>query len=69
MPHSALSARERAIKQWSRNDPLVAHMLRHGHPVTRERYIALSFIGLDIPDEWTPEHEATLPDFLQLNDG
>jgi hypothetical protein len=35
-----------------------------GGPITRERYIALAY-GDEVPDPWTPEDEAELPDFLQ----
>lgn len=36
-----------------------------GMPVTRENYIEAAY-GDDVPDPWTPEDEAELPDFLQL---
>ena len=35
-----------------------------GKKVTREEYIAFNWAGIDIP-EWTPEHEAELPEELQ----
>lgn len=43
----------------------VKQMIRDGgDEVTRENYIDLSYAGLEMP-EWTPEHEALLPDDLQ----
>jgi hypothetical protein len=39
-------------------------MRRHHVPVTRENYIEANW-GDDVPDPWTAEHEAELPDFLQ----
>ncbi len=42
-------------------DPGLESMLRKGMPLTREDYIAHSFGG-DIPEEWTAEHEMSLPE-------
>ncbi|MGA8615601.1 MAG: hypothetical protein WB760_28760 [Xanthobacteraceae bacterium] len=62
-----MTAREKAIKRWARNYPLVEFMLRRDIPVTRENYIRVAFMGLEIPDPWTPELECGLPEFLQAS--
>jgi hypothetical protein len=39
-------------------------MKRHDLPITRENYIKLAW-GSSIPDPWTPDDEAELPNELQ----
>jgi hypothetical protein len=39
-------------------------MKAKGIEITREKYIALAY-GDDVPDPWTPEHEAELPPELR----
>ena len=46
------------------NDHVVALMLAEGVPVTQENWIDLAY-GREIPDPWTAEDEAGLPDELQ----
>jgi hypothetical protein len=43
---------------------LLDMMKRAGIKITRENYIDCAY-GVDIPDPWTPEHEAELPEELQ----
>ncbi len=38
-------------------------MRHNGVPITRENYIALNW--MEVPGEWTPEHEGQLPEFLR----
>lgn len=42
-------------------DYLLNWMKRHGVPITRAKYLGLAY-GEDLPDPWTPEHEAELPE-------
>ena len=39
-------------------------MAKHGYEPTRENYITSEWEKLD-PEEWTPEHESSLPAKLQ----
>lgn len=39
-------------------------MLDGNLPLNRESYIAMAYLG-DTPEEWTAEHEASLPGPLQ----
>jgi hypothetical protein len=43
---------------------VLRHMIAHGIPLTRKRYIGLSYGGNE-PMEWTAEHEMMLPTFFQ----
>lgn len=52
----ALSAGQQAV---------IAALEHSGLPVTRENYIAFD-LGDAVPDPWTAEDEAGLPDFLQV---
>ena len=45
-------------------DHLLKWMKEHHVPVTRAKYLGLAF-GNEMPDPWTPEHEAELPEELQ----
>ena len=48
-------------------DPLLIHLQRElGRPVTRQEYIEYNYPD-GIPDPWTAENEAELPEALQLN--
>lgn len=40
-------------------------MKSRGIPLTRENYIAYNW--LDMPDPWTAEHEAALPEQFRLS--
>lgn len=40
-------------------------MKRDGVPITRERYIRRAYGADNIPNPWTAEHEAELPEQLQ----
>jgi hypothetical protein len=51
----------------ARKDPLVERMEIVGIPVTRENYIEQNWAGLDMPAEWTAEHEDMLPGDMQRN--
>jgi hypothetical protein len=42
---------------------IIAFIREAGLPVTRENYIATNWP--DVPDPWTAEDEAELPEFLQ----
>jgi hypothetical protein len=46
------------------SDLLLDWMKKNGVPITREKYLGLAY-GQDLPDPWTPEHEAELPEELQ----
>jgi hypothetical protein len=46
-------------------DDIEQLLAESGVEVTRETYISLNWFGQDIEDEWTPEHEAELPEHLQ----
>jgi hypothetical protein len=46
------------------DDPLAAFMRKEKIPLTRKNYIALTYLG-ELPDDWTRENEADLPDKLQ----
>ena len=43
---------------------LLHWMRKQDVPVSRDAYLQLAY-GNDLPDPWTPEHEAELPDELQ----
>jgi hypothetical protein len=43
---------------------ILALMREAGIPITRENYIEANWSP--IPDPWTAEHEAELPEFLQV---
>lgn len=45
-------------------DYVFEFMKREGLPLTREKYLGLAY-GQELPDPWTPEHEAELPEELQ----
>jgi hypothetical protein len=45
-------------------DFLLEWMKKHIVPITRETYLELAY-GNELPDPWTPEHEAELPEELQ----
>jgi hypothetical protein len=47
--------------------PLLAYMIEHGIPLTREKYISMSYLGHP-PDPWTAEHEAELPTPFRLGE-
>lgn len=50
------------------HDPCVRMMLRAGTPMTRENYIGVKYGSPgteDYPQEWTDEHEDSLPAPLQ----
>jgi hypothetical protein len=49
----------------SRKDPVVQWLVSMNIPVTRENYITHNWPGPDMPEEWTGEHEAELPEELQ----
>ena len=56
------TARDRAIKRWSRGDLVVAWLLKNDLvPITRETYL----IACMLTEPLDPEVEAELPDFLQ----
>ena len=46
------------------DDPLLEWMRSADVSITRDFYIVMNW-GADIPDPWTPEHEAELPEFLR----
>jgi hypothetical protein len=46
------------------SDHLLEWMKEKGLPITREKYLGLAY-GQELPDPWTPEHEAELPEELQ----
>jgi len=48
----------------ARMDPTLATMIKHGGPLTRERWIDLNYLD-GPPKVWTAEHEMGLPEFLQ----
>jgi hypothetical protein len=43
---------------------VIAALKAAGYPITRENYIAFDY-GDEVPEPWTAEDEALLPDFLQ----
>jgi hypothetical protein len=43
---------------------VIAALAKQGIPITRENYIAFDY-GDEVPDPWTAEDEAELPDILQ----
>jgi hypothetical protein len=45
-------------------DSLLKWMKQHNVPIKRETYLQLAY-GNELPDPWTPEHEAELPEELQ----
>jgi hypothetical protein len=45
-------------------DPLVETMIRLGIPVTRDNYLEMAYPE-GIPEQWTAELEADLPDALR----
>ena len=45
-------------------DQLLRWMKQNNVPITRAKYLGLAF-GKEMPDPWTPEHEAELPEELQ----
>lgn len=45
-------------------DFLLEWMKKNNVPITPEKYLALAY-GEELPDPWTPEHEAELPEELQ----
>lgn len=47
------------------DSPIVKSMRKHGIPVTRENYIRENWTPDIMPDPWTVEDEAELPDELQ----
>jgi hypothetical protein len=49
----------------ARYSPTLKYMLSHGMPVTREAWISMNYLGHP-PDPWTDEHEAEVPEPLQL---
>ncbi len=49
------------------NNALLKWMKLHDVKITREAYIQLAY-GNDVPDPWTPEHEAELPEELQMSE-
>lgn len=49
------------------NDTVSDTLQRLGIPRTRENWIAMNWS--EEPAEWTDEHEASLPDDLQRNQG
>jgi hypothetical protein len=53
-----------AIEQQARHSPVLRHMIKNGGPLTRKRYVGLSFMG-EPPDPWTAEHESMLPPMFQ----
>jgi hypothetical protein len=48
-------------------DPVLDLLLRAptDEGLTREAYLQLAYLGDDLPDPWTAEHELELPDPLQ----
>jgi hypothetical protein len=46
-------------------DGVLALMKRYGMPMTREKYIALAYMGDRLPDELGAEEEANLPPQFQ----
>lgn len=47
-------------------DPVIQTLIKLGIPVTRENYLEMAYPE-GLPDEWTAELEAELPDELQNN--
>jgi hypothetical protein len=47
--------------------PLLAYMIEHKLPLTRETYISMNYLGHP-PDPWTAEHEYELPTPFRLNE-
>jgi hypothetical protein len=52
----------------SGQESVLALMKLAGVPVTRENYIAFVYGDDGIPEDWTPEHEAELPEELRRKD-
>ena len=44
-------------------DPIVQLMIRYQIPLTRDNWIEMAWS--EMPEEWTAEHEAEIPDFLR----
>jgi hypothetical protein len=55
--------RARAIERL--DDPISNWLRRGGHEVNRENWIEANYLGDEIPDPWTAEHEDELPEVLQ----
>jgi len=47
-------------------DPTIELMLKRGLPLTRNTYLDLEYgPELPMPDEWTAEHEAAVPEIFR----
>jgi hypothetical protein len=60
----ATKAIDPELLQEARHDPTLEYMIKHGIPLTRERYINLNYLGHP-PKPWTAEHEGELPTAFQ----
>jgi len=41
--------------------PTLAYMIKHGIPLTREKWISMNYMGQP-PEPWTAEHEGEVPE-------
>lgn len=53
--------------EWAEADPVIATMIRLTLPITRENYLEIAYLE-GLPEEWTAELEAELPEPLQFSD-
>lgn len=52
--------------EWAQFDPVIAAMIKLAIPITRENYLEIAYLE-GLPEEWTAELEAELPEPLQLS--
>lgn len=52
--------------EWAEADPVIGTMIRLTIPITRENYLEIAYLE-GLPEEWTAELEAELPEPLQLS--
>lgn len=57
--------REQELRRLAGRDHLLRFMLNHNLPLTREQYIGASWTDDARPEEWTAEHELSLPEPFQ----
>lgn len=52
--------------EWAKADPVIATMIKLAIPITRDNYLEIAYLE-GLPEEWTAELEAALPEPLQLS--
>jgi len=55
-------------QRYARSSPILQSMINRGARLTRATYVTRAYGGDDIPEPWTWEHEAELPECFQSDD-